>query len=173
MHNNKYGRAVLWLGDTFNRNVGFILILTVIFFGFAILNLQQDNQKLLKDTQATVKNTETIVQKQDETLDAIAQLAVDNKLTSKQLGDTIICMLLIPVGQRTTDTQEQCRTQAVMQTSDTSSPVAQASPQRSSTSTSTPAPQPSQNQENTSQEPENQGLLGLVPDDVPILGPLL
>lgn len=88
----------------------------LIFFGAAIVDFQGDNQRLLEGINSTVKNTEVIVEKQDETLDAIRQLSLDNKLTSKQLGDTIICMLLIPVNQRTTNTQEVCREQAVNQT---------------------------------------------------------
>lgn len=93
-----------------------MIFIMLIFFGAAILGFQKDNNRLLEDTRATVRNTEVIVEKQDETLDAIRQLSLDNKLTSKQLGDTIICMLLVPVNQRTTQTQEECREQAVSQT---------------------------------------------------------
>lgn len=85
----------------------------LVFFGAAIIGFQQDNKRLLEDTRSTAENTEAIVDKQDETLQAIQQLALDNKLTAKQLGDTIICMLLVPVHMRTTETQEQCRQQAL------------------------------------------------------------
>lgn len=132
-----------------------MVFVAIIFFGSAIIGLQQDNKRLLEDTRATVKNTEVIVEKQDEILDAIRQLSLDNKLTSKQLGDTIICMLLVPVNQRTTNTQEVCREQAVSQTpasdesgSTPSQPVPQTAPQPTGGSSSpepTPAPQQTMN----------------------------
>lgn len=126
----------------------------LIFFGAAILDFQRDNQRLLEDTGATVKNTEVIVEKQDETLDAIKQLSLDNKLTSKQLGDTIICMLLVPVSNRTTQTQQYCREQAINQTpasneagSTSSQPVpeANATPQSRSNNQSDKTPNPPAN----------------------------
>lgn len=127
-----------------------MILVMLIFFGAAILGFQQDNKRLLEDTRATVKNTEVIVEKQDQTLDAIRQLSLDNKLTSKQLGDTIICMLLVPVGQRTDQTQEDCKSQAISQSvtkngngSTTSQPTPQGTPrfvESTPNAQSTPSP---------------------------------
>lgn len=130
----------------------------LIFFGAAIIGFQQDNRRILKDTANAVKNTETIVSKQDETLIAIKQLALDSKLTSKQLGDTIICMLLVPVGQRTTQTQDNCRTQAQQLTpafTDNGSTKAQPDPEQS---TSQPSPQ-----SQPEQKPDNDGIIISLP----------
>lgn len=51
--------------------------------------------------------------KLEATQQQIINAANDNKLTAKRLGDTITCMLLVPVGQRTTDTQKDCREKAI------------------------------------------------------------
>lgn len=82
-----------------------ILIMLFINFNKRVA----DNAKAAKDTTAV---TQQIIKNQDKTLQAIKDLATDNKLTSKQLGDTIICMLQVPIAQRTTDVQEKCRKQA-------------------------------------------------------------
>lgn len=123
-----------------------LIFLMLIFFGAAIIGFMKDNQRLLQDTKHITEDTQTIVSKQDETLVAIKDLSLDNKLTSKQLGDTIICMLLVPVNQRTTETQDQCRQGAITRTppstangSTTSQPV-QPTPVGSPQPTPTPQP---------------------------------
>lgn len=150
----------------FLREVMPIMILAMlVFFGAAIIGFQQDNRRILKDTEVAVKNTETIVSKQDETLDAIKQLALDSKLTSKQLGDTIICMLLVPFSQRTAGTQDNCRAEAMTGTpasAENGSTKAQPDPEDSTT---TPEPtKPTQ--------PDPPVDQGLIPDRVPIIGRL-
>lgn len=95
-----------------NRNTGFLILVAIIFFGLAILGFQRDSRRILNDTSVAVKNTEVIVSKQDETLDAIKNLAIDNRLSSDQKTNIIICMLQVPVSQRTTDTEQDCRSRA-------------------------------------------------------------
>lgn len=137
--------------------VPIMIFVMLVFFGAAIIGFQQDNRRILRDTAAAVKNTETIVSKQDETLIAIKTLALDSKLTSKQLGDTIICMLLVPVGQRTTQTQDNCRDQAQERTpasADNGSTKAQPDP----------APQASITPEvSATQTPDNDGIIVNLP----------
>lgn len=65
------------------------------------------NAKVVEQT----KTTQNIVKSQNQILDAIKQLALDNKITSEQKANLIICMLQVPVAQRTTDTVENCRKQ--------------------------------------------------------------
>lgn len=48
LHQSRIGRGLLWLGDAFNKNTGFILMLIVIFFGLSIIDFQRDNQALLE-----------------------------------------------------------------------------------------------------------------------------
>lgn len=79
-----------------------MIFLMLIFFGAAIIGFQKDNRALLQDTKS-------IVSKQDLTLSAIEALARDTKIESKQKTDIIICMLQIPVSERTTETVANCR----------------------------------------------------------------
>lgn len=84
-----------------------ILLLVLMFINF---NAKLANQaKVTKDVAA---NTNTVVKGQNDILDAIKRLALDSKLTSDQKTNTIICMLQVPISQRTTDTQEQCKKQS-------------------------------------------------------------
>lgn len=95
-----------WFLDQF---MPYVLLVAIVVFGLAIINFQKDNQRLLENQQVTIE-------KQNQTLEAIKQLSVDNKLTSKQLGDTIICMLQVPITQRTPDIKENCIKQATQAT---------------------------------------------------------
>lgn len=90
-----------------------MIFIMLIFFGAAIIRFQRDNQYIIRDTQATVKNTETIVVKQDETLEAIARLAADNKVSGDQLREILLCMLIVPIEQRTYDVANRCREQGL------------------------------------------------------------
>lgn len=108
-------QRVKWNIHKFNNFLGkpqaVIITLFILFLYFAYGNaqFQRTNRVLLEQTKSASQNTQTIVSKQDQTLAAIKQLTLDNKLSSKQLGDTIICMLKIPVADRTDDTATQCR----------------------------------------------------------------
>ena len=125
-----------WL-DQLIPYFSFIGIIIALFVAFAVYGIS-------KDTNATAKNTQIVLTKQDQTLDAIKQLSVENKLTSKQLGDTIICMLLVPVGQRTTETQSNCEKQAVANP-DTSHQTIQSEQIKSNPQTPSENNQPKQN----------------------------
>lgn len=157
-----------------NRNTGYLLMVVIIVFGFATLGFQKDNRKLLQDTKHISEDTQAIVAKQDQTLVAIKDLSLDNKLTSKQLGDTIICMLLVPVGQRTTQTQDNCRQEAINRTpaSDTAGsteeqPVVNPQPAKE---TPAPTPQPQPDKPLTRRLLDN---LHEVTEDIPIVRGIL
>lgn len=105
---SKVRSSILFVSQLLNKNGGFLIFTAIVLFGVVSIGFQRDNQKLLLNQSVTID-------KQNQTLEAIKALSVDNKLTSKQLGDTIICMLLVPVSQRTPDTQAQCREQATSQ----------------------------------------------------------
>lgn len=53
-----------------------------------------------------------IVRSQNDILEAIKRQTVDNKLTSEEKTSTIICMLQVPISERTTNVLNSCRKQA-------------------------------------------------------------
>jgi hypothetical protein len=108
-------RFIFHANRILNKPMTIVLVLVFLFIYFAIGNVQfqKDNRQLIEATKRSANNTEKIVTKQDETLQAIKDLATDNKLTAQQLGDTIICMLQVPVSQRTPNTKEDCQKKAV------------------------------------------------------------
>lgn len=97
-----------------------MIVVVVVFFGMSTIYLIQqsinastDARRAAISAEQAAKDAKLTVAKQDLTLDAIKTLSLDNRITSKQLGNTIICMLQVPIAQRTTDLAEQCRMQAV------------------------------------------------------------
>lgn len=121
-----------------------MIFLMLIFFGAAIIGFMKDNKVLLQDT----KN---IVAKQDETLKAIEELTKDIKIESNQKTDIIICMLQVPIAQRTADTITDCKNSVLpenqRQTTQQTSPTQE---QPSQTQQSSQQVQPEQ----SSQSPE-------------------
>lgn len=158
---------IIRLSQLINRNTGFFVATAIVFFGIAIVNFQRDNLQILRDTRSAVENTETIVSKQDETLEAIKKTATDNKLLSDEKTNIIICMLQVPVELRTTNTVEDCEKQSVEQAPQPAE-VAPGTQEQPSTPQAQQRPQtpPSEPQETPKDE-------GLIPDSIPILGGLL
>jgi hypothetical protein len=111
----------------------------ILLFMFIRFNAAVANNA--KQTRATADQTNRIVKSQNEILDAIKQLALDNKITSEQKANLIICMLQVPVDQRTTDTLAQCRRDAEP-TASNSTPSAAPSPAPTPSPTPTPSQQP-------------------------------
>jgi hypothetical protein len=83
-----------------------ILILVLMFIRFSVT--VADNTRTAKENTAT---TQRIVKSQGDILEAIKQLALDGKVTSEQKTNIIICMLLVPVENRSTDVVTGCRNQ--------------------------------------------------------------
>lgn len=114
----RWGLWVVKANHFFSRPIGMLaaisLLILIVFVYFAI-----DNQRILEQIKSAADSSKqaaersvAILDKQDETLEAIRQVAIDNKITSDQKTDIIICMLQVPVNQRTSDTKENCREQA-------------------------------------------------------------
>lgn len=94
---------------------GLLLILLLMFVNFNAKVARQGDE-----TKAIAASTNSLVRNQKNILDAIAQVTTDTKITAAQQTAIIICMLQVPIGQRTTDLQAQCRAQA---TSDVQSAI--------------------------------------------------
>lgn len=58
-------------------------------------------------------STKSIVQSQASVLSAIKQVTDDTHTTAAQQTAIIICMLQVPIANRTTDLQAQCRAQSI------------------------------------------------------------
>lgn len=82
-----------------------LILVMLIFFGAS-------NIGLLRDTKRIAQDTRVIVAKQDDTLKAIEQLALDNKISGDELKDILTCMLVVPIEQRSAEVEENCRKQA-------------------------------------------------------------
>lgn len=134
--------------NALNRNTGFLILMAIIISGFFTIRFQKDNKTILDGIADTSRNTETIVAKQDQTLEAIKQTAEDNRLLSDQKTNIIICMLLVPIEQRTADIVNNCRKQAESQNS-------------------VPAPANSTSQNSTSQQNQNTGQGSTSPTPTP------
>lgn len=89
--------------------VKFLLILVLVFM-FMSFNRQVAQQTA--DTKAIAEGTNRVVKSQGDILNAIKQVTDDTKITAAEQTTIIICMLQVPIGQRTTDLQSQCRDQA-------------------------------------------------------------
>lgn len=86
-----------------NHNAGFLLALIIIILGFSIIHFQKDNNKILRDTSATVNNTETILNNQKNDLGTM-----QNEIAS--LKRFSACLLALhDAGQFADgDVQQQC-----------------------------------------------------------------
>lgn len=163
---------VLRVSQFLDNAVPYIIIAAIVFFGLLSLGNQKDNQQILEQTNAVTKATNDIVDGQTTILNAIERVARDSKLTTETQTKTIICMLQVPVEQRTTDFETRCRKNAM--TNDTTNasssepsssprPTRQTNPQSASPQgNNTPPPQ------SEIPQPDNEGVI----IDLPILPPI-
>lgn len=86
----------------------YFVIITLLLLGFLIW--------LKIDSTKSIGKLNNLVIGQSTTLTAIESATKANKTNSDKNGQTIICMLQVPVEQRTTDTEAKCRKQAEAQT---------------------------------------------------------
>ena len=99
------------LGEEAAKRLPYILIV------FAILLLWQgwDNARSAERNAVAAKSTaqdiKKVVKAQDQVLRAIAKNTQDGNNTAKQQTAIIICMLQVPISQRTTDLLNDCRKQ--------------------------------------------------------------
>lgn len=115
--NEKHKIRLHRLNQFMNSPYAIILVLLTLFVYFVVSNhaYQVQGRNLLKTTNDNTMNTNRVVKGQTDILNAIKQLASDNKTDSNEKTNIIICMLQVPVAMRTTDLQEQCRKQVEAQ----------------------------------------------------------
>lgn len=111
--NEKHKYRLHRLNQFLNSPIAIIIVLIALFVYFVVSNhaYQAQGRNLLKQTNDNTMSTNRVVKGQTDILNAIKQLASDNKVDSNEKTNIIICMLQVPVAQRTTDLQQQCRQQ--------------------------------------------------------------
>lgn len=121
--------------------LGFMLYGIVFFLG---LNQLAETRRVAANTAKLVTATNHLVENQGQVLTAIKGVTDDTKITAEQQTAIIICMLQVPVNQRTTNLQQQCRDSALTNepsTSNNSRQTPQSSLEsQSSASNSSPVP---------------------------------
>lgn len=85
-----------------------VVLMVILFINFNAKIAHEQSQ-----TQAIAQSTNRVVNGQRDILNAIKQVTDDTHTTAAQQTAIIICMLQVPVDQRTTNLQEQCRTSVV------------------------------------------------------------
>lgn len=164
---NRIRGIIVETSGLINRNTGWLIATAIVFFGLSIMTFQKQNQKLLEGVAETASNTKAIVSKQDETLRAIQKVAEDNRLISDQKTNIIICMLQVPVDQRTTDTLNDCRKTSSAEPSQASSPDFQSLNQADPTPTQEMAVTPSEPPQNPPQPMLIKTPVGTIPVCIP------
>jgi hypothetical protein len=131
--------------------IRFVLVLFLIAM-FVNFNAKIANQTA--QTQIAANNTSTLVKSQARILDAIKAVTDDTHTTAAQQTAIIICMLQVPVDQRTTDLQQQCRSQVSAVSADNGAGTGQNSSDKTfQTPSSQPTPSNGSGQSDTSQTP--------------------
>lgn len=98
--------------------LGFLLYGVVFFLG---LNQLAETRRVATQTASISASTNQLIKSQNEVLSAIKGVTDDTKMTAEQQTAIIICMLQVPVEQRTTDLQANCRKQAGVSSATSSS----------------------------------------------------
>lgn len=134
----------------FVKNLVFFLLVGVWILVMLLIKFNTRVADSANSAKEAANATRQIVAKQDETLNAIRTLALDNKLLSEQKTNIIICMLQVPISERTTDTVTNCRKQAESSTPPSQSANNQNTTLRSSQNTNSNTSNNNQQQNKTS-----------------------
>lgn len=89
---------IVKLSNLINRNTGFLIVLVLLIFGFAIVAFQRNNQLILKDTHAIAENTKWLLEqqkKEDETRDKAVQEVITANIRSDEHQTMILCTLIL------------------------------------------------------------------------------
>lgn len=86
------------------------VVLAVGLLLFINFNIRLGQQAA--DTKEIAVGTNKIVKSQGDILDAIKQVTEDTRITAAEQTSIIICMLQVPIEERTTNLQAECREQA-------------------------------------------------------------
>lgn len=81
-----------------------ILVLVLMFIQFNSTAVRQ-----AEETKKIAGSTNDIVKSQEDILTAIKQVTEDTRVTAQEQTSIIICMLQVPIGERSTDLQAKCR----------------------------------------------------------------
>lgn len=76
----------------FNRNTGYLLLASIIVFGFMAVSSQQRNRAILDDTHKSVENGERIL-KRLETV--VTDIKEDGKARDERQNRLLVCLLVI------------------------------------------------------------------------------
>jgi len=98
-----------------SRLLPFLEAVKYIFMFVLVLMFINFNTQIVKQTESTNKlaeSTNTVVKGQGDILKAIKQVTEDTRITASQQTSIIICMLQVPIAERSTDLQAQCRKEA-------------------------------------------------------------
>lgn len=145
--------------------IKFVLILVLLTM---FVNFNQRIAQQSSDTKAIAQGTNNIVKSQGDILNAIKQVTDDTRMTAAQQTAIIICMLQVPITQRTTDLQTQCRDQATSSDSGSASGTTQSSTgTRNSVSSLNRNPVVNPPQSNSSQSPTPPDPIVLTPVPTP------
>lgn len=121
-----------------------LLFLMFISFNSKIAMQQADIKKVTESTNNVVKG-------QDDILRAIKGVTEDTRVTAQQQTAIIICMLQVPIAQRTTDLQTQCRDSVITTDVDGNNTSGTTGTGSGSASSANPTPTPAPAQSGNSQ----------------------
>jgi hypothetical protein len=130
----RFGRA-LWQ-ETAKRIPYILLVMLFLLLVQSYFNSKQAAETT-KQTKQTSQTTAALIKSQQKILDAIKESTENNQQISEHQANIIICMLQVPVAQRTTDLQQQCR--AEVEAGDKTSTVTPSQNSTPSASNSTPS----------------------------------
>lgn len=140
--------------STFLRSLDVIKVLLVLILVLMFIGFNKEVAKQTAVTQKIAENTNKVVNSQGDILNAIKKVTEDTHTTAADQTSIIICMLQVPVYQRTIDLQSQCRKAVAASISGSGSQTAQNSIGTSNQKTTSPQPTPAttSTQANTSQK---------------------
>ena len=107
------------------RRLPYVLAVLLIVGLFGIYQSYRKTSEAVRIARDNTSDIKNILTSQTGLLLAINQVAIDNKLTSDQKTNTIICMLQVEVEKRTQDVLSDCREKSIQvgQTGGTSAPT--------------------------------------------------
>lgn len=85
--------------------VKFILVLLMVLM---FINLNAEVARQSRSTESIARSTNQVVKSQEDILNAIKQVTDDTRITAEQQTTIIICMLQVPLAERSTDLENKC-----------------------------------------------------------------
>lgn len=145
--------------------VKFVLVFVLLLM---FINFNAQIAKQTEKTNELAASTNDVVKGQADILQAIRQVTEDTRITASQQTAIIICMLQVPIEQRTKDLQSQCRSRAVDEAHDNTLSSSKSSGHTIHSSlNSTPKAKPTQRDKPQSDEPkQDKALVPRVLDSV-------